>query len=410
MEPEDALENPNNRRRNWATLALVALLGLPGAGLLLSGAHVHPIIASLLYGLGILSGAFLLSWAAEVAELDISAALAIAILALLTVLPEYAIEVVLSWDAGATFDTETRLVTAETQRVAANVTGANRMLIGIGWSVVILIYWLKHRDSLDLRGQIGPELTFLTVATLLTFIVFFIREVHLLLAAALLVIYVAYLWVGARRPVDAPALQGLTATLGALPPLWRRTAIGLLFAYGAGVILIAADPFVAGLVDAGHGLGVDEFILIQWLAPLASETPEVVVAVLFGLRANPAGGLAVLIASEINKFTLLVGSMVGVFSISAGELTGFPLDFRQSVEFLLTASVSLFALLLIARQRADWRAGGVLLGLFIVHLFFPAAQHRLWMAGGYLALALLLCLLDWRRMILLVRPEPAASD
>ena len=57
--------------------------------------------------MGILAGAFLLSWAAEVAELDISASLAIAILALLTILPEYAIESVLAWDAGASFNTET---------------------------------------------------------------------------------------------------------------------------------------------------------------------------------------------------------------------------------------------------------------------------------------------------------------
>ncbi len=46
------------------------------------------------------------------AELDISAALAIAILALFTILPEYAIEVVMAWDAGASFDTETRAITA----------------------------------------------------------------------------------------------------------------------------------------------------------------------------------------------------------------------------------------------------------------------------------------------------------
>ena len=60
-----------------------------------------------MFGVGILAGAFLLSWAAEVAELDISASLAIAILALLTVLPEYVIEAVLAWDAGASFDPAT---------------------------------------------------------------------------------------------------------------------------------------------------------------------------------------------------------------------------------------------------------------------------------------------------------------
>ena len=91
---------------------------------------------------------------------------------MLTILPEYAIESVLAWDAGASFNTETLEITAETQRVAANVTGANRLLIGVGWSVVILIYWLKHRGVLDLRGKMGPGVTFLTAATLLVFVIF----------------------------------------------------------------------------------------------------------------------------------------------------------------------------------------------------------------------------------------------
>ena len=91
---------------------------------------------------------------------------------MLTIPPEYAIELVLAWDAGAPFNAETREITAETQRVAANVTGPNRLLIGVGWSAVILVYWLKHRGVLDLRGKTGSEVTFLTVATLLTGVIF----------------------------------------------------------------------------------------------------------------------------------------------------------------------------------------------------------------------------------------------
>ena len=160
---------------------------------------------------------------------------------------------VLAWDAGASFDTETRAITVETQQVAANVAGANRLLIGVGWSVVILIYWFKHRAVLDLRGHIGPELTFLTVATLLTFVLFFIREVHLLVAGSLVVIYVVYLWIASRRPAEEPDLSGITATLGSLPALWRRTTIVLLFGYATGII-IAAEPFVYSLVETGQGV------------------------------------------------------------------------------------------------------------------------------------------------------------
>lgn len=386
----------------------VLALGLPSIVALFSGVHLPPLAATCVYGAGILAGAFLMSWAAEVAELDISASLAIAILALLTVLPEYAIEAILAWDAGASVDTATREITAETQRVAANVTGANRLLIGFGWSLVILIYWLKQRATLDLRGKIGPEVTFLAIATLLSFAIFILRGIHVLLAAVLIGVYFAYLWASSTRQVEEPELVGITKWLGSLPVRWRRTAVVCLLVYAAGIILAAAEPFVDGLIETGRHLGVDDFILIQWIAPLASETPEVVVAVLFALRGNPAAGLGVLIASEVSKFTLLVGGMVVIFSLSAGQVLNFPLDHRQAVEFLLTTAVAVFGLLLIARRVVDWRAGAALMVLFVAHLFFPKAEHRLWMTGIYFALAALLIIRDWRRVQFLFREEPEA--
>ena len=45
----------------------------------------------------------MLSWAAEVAQLDISAGLAIAILALIAVLPEYAVDFVFAKKGGESF-------------------------------------------------------------------------------------------------------------------------------------------------------------------------------------------------------------------------------------------------------------------------------------------------------------------
>ena len=39
-----------------------------------------------------------------------------------------------------------------------------------------------------------------------------------------------------------------------------------------------AAPFADGLVDIGKHHGIDQFLLVQWVAPLASESPEFVVA------------------------------------------------------------------------------------------------------------------------------------
>ena len=393
-------------RRSWAWVLAFGLAGVPTFSLRLSGTHLEPEVAAVLFGLGIVGGAFLLSWAAEVAQLDVSASFAIAVLALIAILPEYAIEAVLAWDAGQSFDPATGEVTREMERVAANVTGANRLLIGLGWSLVILIYWLKRRRSLDLRGHVGLELTMLTVATLVTFLIFFTSEVHFVLAFALIAMFLFYLWVTSTREAEEPELVGVALVIGSLPQARRRAAVAALFIYSAAVILVAAEPFVDALVETGEELGIDEFILIQWIAPLASESPEIIVAVLFSLRANPVAGLTILISAEVNQLTLLVGSMVAIFSVSAGEVLSFPIDSRQSVEFLLTSAVSLFAILLVAPRVIGWRAGAVLLALFVVHLFFVDEAARRVFAYGYLGLAVGLVLLDRSRLRYVVGSGP----
>ena len=389
---------------------VLMLMGAPGAVVRLSGMSVDPILAAALYGMGIVAGAFLLSWAAEVAELDVSASLAIAVLALVAVLPEYAIETVLAWDAGSTFDTASGAVTTETSRVAANVTGSNRLLIGLGWSAVILIFWLKRRRTLDMRGEMGLEIGMLAIVTVVTLLVFFMQQVHILVAVGLIGLYVAYLWLSSTGDVDEPELIGAASLIGSLPAMWRRTIVIFLFIFAAGVILIAAEPFVGSLVETGESFGIDEFILIQWIAPLASESPEVIVAVLFSLRANPVAGLTALISSSVNQLTLLVGSMAVIFSISAGEILSFPLDDRQTVEFLLTTAVSLAALMLIAKRIVSWNAGAILLLLFAAHLFFPESDDRLRFAFLYFGLAIGLIAIDWQRVKSLFREEPQALE
>lgn len=404
------LEQGLNKPRLWTIIIVLLLLGVPGVVSRFSGMNVDPVVAAAVFGVGIVAGAFLLSWAAEVAKLDVSASLAIAVLAFIAVLPEYAIEAVLAWDAGSSFDSATGAVTEETARVAANVTGSNRLLIGLGWSAVILIYWLKRRHPLDMRGEMGIEISILAIATAVTLLIFFLGMVHILLAAGLIVIYLVYLWLSSTREVEEPHLIGAAALIGSLPVRWRRTMVVFLFLFAAGVILVAAEPFVESLIETGESFGIDEFILIQWIAPLASESPEIIVAVLFALRANPVDGLTVLISSGIGQFTLLVGSMAVIFSLSTGEILSFPLDDRQAVEFLLTTAVSAAALMLVAKRVISWNAGAILLALFLAHLFFSMSDERLMFTFLYFGVALGLAAMDWRRVKFLFHEEPQALE
>ncbi|MDP6403295.1 MAG: sodium:proton exchanger, partial [SAR202 cluster bacterium] len=121
----------------------------------------------------------------------------------------------------------------------------------VGWSLVILIYVLKRRRPLDLRGHMSLEITMLAAATLVTFLIFFMGQVHIVVATILIVMYVFYLWKSSTREPEDPDLMGVALTIGSLPTRQRRTAVGLLFLYSAAVILVAAEPFVEALIESG---------------------------------------------------------------------------------------------------------------------------------------------------------------
>ena len=421
----------------WVSMILLAGVGIPGVIIRFGGLHLDPALEALIFGVGIIGAAFLLSWAAEVAQMDLSASFAIAILALIAVMPEYMVEAVLAWDAGESYKqlaVAEGEVTKEMSLAAANVTGANRLLIGVGWSAVIIIFWLKRRSGFDMRGLLKLELPMLVVATLLTIVVAFTKAIPIWLAVVFIGAYIFYLWRSSTQESEEPDLLGAAAMIARFRPPYRRLWVLGLFVYSAGIILIAAEPFVHGLRATGEELGISEFLLIQWLAPLASESPEIIVAVLFALRANPNDGLTTLISSQVNQLTLLVGSIVVVFSISSGQILSFPLDYfeggfverlrgpfgLQSSEFLLTAAASTFAILLISTRIIKLWHGIALLGIFaaymVILLAFPDifggkddvenVPLRMWSSIIIFGLAVLLVAMNWRRVVYVFRGVP----
>ena len=108
------------------------------------------------------------------------------------------------------------------------------------------------------------------------------------------------------------------------------------------MIIAVVEPFIESLIFTGQRFGVSEVLLIQWLAPLASESPEILIAVLLALRGNALAGLTVVVSAEVSQLTILIASMPIVFSLSAGEIMGLPLAPRQAAEFLMTSCFSLF--------------------------------------------------------------------
>src|SRR5207253_6519159 len=114
------------------------------------------------------------------------------------------------------------------------------------------------------------------------------------------------------------------------------------------VVLACAEHFADSLVATGRTFGVSEFFLVQWLAPLASEAPELLVAGLYAWRLNTNAGLGTLVSSKVNQWTLLVGTLPIAFAFTSGSWHGLPIIARQREEVLLTAAQSLFAVAVLA--------------------------------------------------------------
>jgi cation:H+ antiporter len=345
-----------SRLRELLPLGLAALLAAPAVVLRLAPLHLGPPPSALFFGLAILGAAFLLTWAAETAQLDISAGLAIAVLALISVLPEYAVDVVFAWKGGNAYEqfgAACRAPGATTESpcslALANMTGANRLLIGLGWPLVVFLEWARRRRNGERmrevrlgRGQ-SIEVCYLGLATLYSLTLPLRSTITVLDAVVLVGIFVAYSVRISSAEAQEPHLAGPAAYLGTLGRGRRWAALGAMFVYATLVILLCAEPFAESLVETGKHLGVSEFLLVQWLAPLASEAPELLVAGLFAWRLNSEASLGTLVSSKVNQWTLLVGSLPVVFAIAAGGLHGLPVEARQREELLLTAAQSVFA-------------------------------------------------------------------
>jgi len=377
---EDVAAGVSHRGRNIISMLVAFAATTPGLYLRLTDTHIEPELAALLYGLAIVGSAFLLSWAAEVAQLDISAGLAIAVLAFIAVLPEYAVDLVFARKGGNAFEQFGASCQSPADAAAdlesscslalANMTGANRLLIGLGWTLVVFIaYWRFkgkgiRNEGVTLERSHSVELSYLAVATIYSLTLPLKRSITLFDAAILVSIFVAYTIRISRAPAEEPHLVGPATLLARLRTGQRRTAVILFFLFAATVILLCAEHFAEALVETGESFNISEFLLVQWLAPLASEAPELLVAGLFAWRLNTNAGLGTLVSSKVNQWTLLVGTLPIAFALSAGSLHGLPIVSTQREELFLTAGQSVFAVAILINLTMSNKEALVLFTLF----------------------------------------------
>lgn len=362
----------------WLKLVLpflVALAGCVPALMLLANSdeHANPVLGLIGFGLAIVAAAFILGWIGEAAELDLSGGLAVGILALVAILPEYVVSIYFSFAAGSD--------PAMVQYATANLTGANRIVQGFGWPIVALIAYFsvkavkarkagnKKEFGIQLEADTRADVGFLILGSLVMLVVPAVGSMHLLVGVALVVVYCVYLWRISGSSREEPELEGTAAYVGALPTWGRRIFILLMLIVSATVIFLSAHPFGDSLIEAGKSLHVDEYILVQWLAPVASEAPEFTLAFLFAARGKEAAALAILISSKLNQWTLLAGSMPIAYVIGGGENAALPVDSRGAEELWLTTAQTLLGVAILLTLRWGINPSILMLGLFLVSVY-----------------------------------------
>jgi cation:H+ antiporter len=317
----------------------------------------------------ILLAAMLIAWAAESAQFFIAQGFALAILAWLQTLPEFAVEFVLAWN----------------QRVdllLANLTGALRLLTGLGWPMIYFVAAMFYRRRygkplrrIRLENHHCVEVVGLLVPLLYATVIWWKSSLTLVDAAVLILIYAAYLAVlGRMPPEEAEGIEDLEAIPRSIvksPAMIRTMLIGVLFVGGGLLIYFTAEPFLGSLLAVSALLGVPSFVFVQWVAPLVSEFPEKVSAFYWARTVDRASmALMNMVSSNINQWTLLAAMLPIVYSISRGAPSAIPLDGRQELELLMTIAQSLIGMIFLVNMELAWWEASALFGLWGVQFGF----------------------------------------
>jgi len=338
----------------------------------------------------ILGSAFLVAWGAEAAQFLISQGLALAILAWLQTLPEFAVEAVIAWEAGRDPD--------RAHLAIAHLTGAIRLLLGLGWPMIYFVFAVAGRKSaarrfptIRLHREHAAEIVGLVPPLVYFAVILLKRRFGWIDAVVLLALYVAYLWVLFRNPphnVESLADTPAVSRWAYRQPGWRRpAAIMGLFGAGGALLYVTAHPFLESMLAVAGLFGVSQFVLVQWVAPFLSEFPEKVSAFYWARRVTHAPmALMNMVSSNINQWTVLAAMIPLVYGYSHlrhhGVWVDFHFDEAQRLEVLITLFQTALGMLLLARMEFAALDAAILFVLWLAQFLRPSLRDEVTIVYG----------------------------
>ncbi|MEK6321085.1 MAG: hypothetical protein AABN33_05320 [Acidobacteriota bacterium] len=340
----------------------------------------------------VLGSAMLIAWAAEAAQFLISQGLALAMLAWLQTLPEFAVEAVIAWQAGQAAGDPTASASVKLQATAlmsANLTGSLRLLVGLGWPMIYVTAAMFYRKKSKLRlreikleKEHSVEIVFLLIAIAYFVVIWWKGTLNWVDTVVLSMIYFVYLYFLKKIP---PQGEEKIEDLDRIPRFilrqrrpMRNAMIGAMFAGGGLILYFAAHPFLESLKAISIGLGISTFVFVQWVAPFLSEFPEKVSAFNWARRVTSAPmALMNMVSSNINQWTMLAAMLPIAYGLALGHLDTIGFDSHQKLEILMTIGQSLLGALFLANMRFTWWEAAILFTLWAVQFVLSGFERPL---------------------------------
>ena len=377
----------NRVLRNYTGLTITCIVGVSFVFLFEAASKSFSsltLILALFTFASVVAAAMMIAWAAEASQYSISQGLALAIVAIVQTLPEFFVEGAIAWNAG-------RDPVGWLPNVTANFTGANRLLTGLGWPLILFTAMLSKSGNkrsglhvIALRKEQSIEVIFMLGATLYYVLIWLRGSLEIVDTIVLLAAFLGYLWMLSKLPSEREDPQAvLDASPRAIVDLRTRkhriVAILGLFSFSSLVFVFISTPFVdsintiaVALFGAGAG-----FFFIQWIAPFLSEFPEKVTAFHWARKVNLAPmALLNFVSSAVNELTALVAIIPIVFALSIGAIGPVWLTAHRD-EVLLTMAQSLYACVCLMDLKYDVRNALLLFGLWLVSTAFVETRFAI---------------------------------
>ena len=191
--------------RNYAGLTITCVVGVAFVLIFAASSTSFSsltLILALFTFASVIAAAMMIAWAAEASQYSISQGLALAIVAIVQTLPEFFVEGAIAWNAGQD-------PVGWLPNVTANFTGANRLLTGLGWPLILFTAMLSRSGNkrsglhvIALRKEQSIEVVFMLGATLYYVLIWLRGSLEVIDTFVLLATLLGYLWMLSRLPSE----------------------------------------------------------------------------------------------------------------------------------------------------------------------------------------------------------------